>query len=1265
MRILNAVALGLAFLVHACALGEQREEPARPMRLFDGASLSGWTGDPRFWRVEDGAIVGESTAANPCERTSYLLWSGGEIADFDLSAEFRIFGGNSGIHYRSREAGDGGIAGPQADLAFGPDPNATGCIYEVSARALLTGRGERVRFDESGAKSVEHFDDAARLLALVRPGEWNTYRILAQGPRVELWINGARMCALDDLDPAQAFRQGTFALQLHQGTAMRVEFRNLELTELAPLALAVPSDEESTSIDEATLPLQPPPIALAQDEPARANDEGLPEPQWLWTNGSPAESERAWFRKGFALERDVASATLWGSGDNALEVFLDGAKLGALDDWAQTLQLDVSARIGKGEHVLAAWGMNQGGPAALWVELVVELEDGTKTSIVTDSTWRASAVEELRWNELDFDASAWSVPTSFGELGVPPWGSPRGTNDGAGSGVCPAEKLELAPGFAAELVYTVPRAYGSWVTLCFDDRGRIWTSDQYGKLYRLTLHDGGEPSVEPLELPIGEAHGLLWAKDSLYAVVSSGGTYASGLYRVRDTNGDDVLDQVECLKTFAGDGEHGPHSVVLAPDGESLYVVGGNHTDPPAGIETYWLAPQWAEDQLLPRVDDPGGHAVGRMAPGGWICKTDFDGAHWELFAAGFRNTYDAAFDATGELYTFDADMEWDVGLPWYRPARICHVIPGAEFGWRHGSGKWPSVYPDSLPGTVDIGLASPTGVVFGTGAKFPGKYSHALFAADWAYGVVWAVTRPGLGSTASHCASSAERLLRGKPLPVTDLSVGPDGALYVLTGGRRTQSALYRITWRSESVPALGVCDTCTTDDEAKSRTRRRLASLLLAGDTRDDELIWAELDNPDREIQFLARSALEHRSPTTWSARVPAETRTAAFIEAAIALLRSTDRSSDAQILEKVLLVFLFMDQASDAFWDGAVESRAVGETEREYSERQERTRACIELGILRILELAFLRGSVEPGHRDRIARTLASRVPGSGDMVDRESCRLLAYLDSPAVIPVALGKIRAARTQEEAIHYGWCLRVVKSGWTLDQRREFFRWMNEVVPTYRGGASLRGYMAAMRRDAIATLSQEETLALGSLVEAPAATGAVARPARSFVRAWSVADLEPRLEAVRGNRSFERGRDVFLQSSCLDCHHIAGEGGARGPELTGAGARFSPRDLLETIVDPSKTISDQYQDTEFWLDDESLVVGRAVEERDDLIVVRTQAEPPEMIEVPRARLETTRPHPLSSMPSGLLDTFLEEEILDLLAYVLAGGDMNDPRFVR
>lgn len=199
------------------------------------------------------------------------------------------------------------------------------------------------------------------------------------------------------------------------------------------------------------------------------------------------------------------------------------------------------------------------------------------------------------------------------------------------------ERLKLQPGFKAERLFgPSENEDGSWVSMTFDDKGRIIASDQYGSLYRLTVPPVGDTTktkAEKLVIPndptlvgdtskkkvgIGLAHGLLYAFNSLYVMVNTlndeATTRTSGLYRLQDTDGDDQFDKVTLLKALKGEGEHGPHSVILSPDKKSIYAVIGNHTDVPP-LDAYHLPSNWQEDNLFPLITDPNGHAVDRKAP--------------------------------------------------------------------------------------------------------------------------------------------------------------------------------------------------------------------------------------------------------------------------------------------------------------------------------------------------------------------------------------------------------------------------------------------------------------------------------------------------------------------------------------------------------------------------------------------------------------------------------------------------------------------------
>ena len=144
--------------------------------------------------------------------------------------------------------------------------------------------------------------------------------------------------------------------------------------------------------------------------------------------------------------------------------------------------------------------------------------------------------------------------------------------------------------------------------------------------------------------------------------------------------------------------------------------------------------------------------------------------------------------------------------------------------------------------------------------------------------------------------------------------------------------------------------------------------------------------------------------------------------------------------------------------------------------------------------------------------------------------------------------------------------------------------------------------------------------------------------------------------------RNFEKGKDYFQQAGCFKCHRMAGDGGSTGPDLTGLGRRFDHRAMLEAIIEPSKVISDQYQSTQFVLDTGQVVVGRVVNLSGQRMQVMTNMlDPGNQTSVDRRSVEQVIPSSISMMPTGLLDTFHKHEILDLLAYLHAGGDPEIP----
>ncbi|HFB98584.1 MAG TPA: c-type cytochrome [Bryobacterales bacterium] len=318
------------------------------------------------------------------------------------------------------------------------------------------------------------------------------------------------------------------------------------------------------------------------------------------------------------------------------------------------------------------------------------------------------------------------------------------------------------------------------------------------------------------------------------------------------------------------------------------------------------------------------------------------------------------------------------------------------------------------------------------------------------------------------------------------------------------------------------------------------------------------------------------------------------------------------------------------------------------------------------VRILQLLFLRvAPPDPAQRERLGAKLAARFPTGHAALDLEIARLLMYLQVPQATAELVAALEAAPTQEMQIDYAAILRFQRAGWNDDLRRRYFAWFGRAA-TFRGGMSFRLFVESIRKDAEAGVPDALRPRIREWIGRVAETTRAPRMAkpRPFVRRWRLADLAPLIESNLAGAQFERGKRLFSEALCFHCHRLGGEGGAVGPDLTGAGRRFSLRDLVESIVDPSKTVSDQYAATAFQLSDGRVVTGRVVNLSGDEIWVGTDMLAPSKItKINRNQIEATAVSPTSMMPAGLLDTLHQDEIRDLLAYLVSGGDPKHPVF--
>jgi hypothetical protein len=215
--------------------------PAEPgfTRLFNGKDLAGWEGNPKLWSVKDGAITGQTTAGNPAKGNTFLIWTNGTVADFELRCSFRLVPGdaqgfaNSGIQYRSKvvDPANWVVGGYQADMEAGP--TYTGILYEERFRGIMAERGEKVVWNKDGKKQVVgSVGDAAAIEASIKKGDWNDYVIIAQGNHLQQFVNGKQTIDMVDEDQAKRAMTGVLAFQLHAGPPMMAQFRNIRLKKL-------------------------------------------------------------------------------------------------------------------------------------------------------------------------------------------------------------------------------------------------------------------------------------------------------------------------------------------------------------------------------------------------------------------------------------------------------------------------------------------------------------------------------------------------------------------------------------------------------------------------------------------------------------------------------------------------------------------------------------------------------------------------------------------------------------------------------------------------------------------------------------------------------------------------------------------------------------------------------------------------------------------------------------------------------------------------
>jgi putative heme-binding domain-containing protein len=748
------------------------------------------------------------------------------------------------------------------------------------------------------------------------------------------------------------------------------------------------------------------------------------------------------------------------------------------------------------------------------------------------------------------------------------------------------------------------------VSLAVDAKGRLVIGKEKVGLLRLTLDEAGAVDrVETVNDSMKECRGLLFIGDDLYVNANE----SKGLYRL-PARGDDQFGEPELIYESSGGVGHGRNDLTLGPDGK-IYSIQGDSVNLPTN----------ARDFTSPFRDARRGIKTSE----GHLLRIDPATKSVEILAGGLRNPFGIAFNPRGDCFTYDADAEYDMGAPWYRPTRVDHLALGGDFGWRGVTQQWPPYFPDhpdnAVPG-YNIGKGSPTAVKFGTQSNFPPRYRDALFILDWTYGRVIAVHAIPRGSS---YLMMAETFLQGRPLNVTDLDFGLDGSMYLVTGGRATQSALYRIRYTGPKLPQPSLTKQQEYRQEianAAHDERRRLEAEL-ADDMRG---IPAGLGSDDPWIRTAARNLLERAEVSAWREAALTEPNDKIALSALLSLARSGDKKSRSRIVERLCEV------------DWPAMSRSWRETA--------------------VHTLALCTEEWEP--REKLQGELLSRLesvyPDREFSVNRLVSEVLVRLESTAVVSATLDLAKDATRQAEQMHYLFVIRNAPLGWTPDHRQTYFQLLAG-TSDYLGGQGMNDFLTKIRSEAIESLGSDVRETLADVIQAndlnrgPVFPIATQRP---IVEQWTLDTLNTAVAGVKRLGDSERGKQLFVEASCVHCHRVGGFGRLIGPDLTNVNRRFSQHDLLTSIVEPSKVIPKKYQSLQVVTTDGHIFVGITALGGDyrstKLRLATNVLDPYAITEIEKQEIDEIRPSSTSWMPNGLLNTLTAEEVADLLAYLNA-----------
>ena len=998
-------------------------------------------------------------------------------------------------------------------------------------------------------------------------------------------------------------------------------------------------------------------LCLVEQSLSHANAETSTEQQshnWIWVRSHQGAHETLLFKKRFQVDHARTTAKLkFAPCYASLRIKIDGTLIGVASPYQAMQEITLHHPLSTGSHSLTVEAVGVDGPSAFFIELMLANNVHPSMIIKGNTNWTATRSSSSNQTQ--------SPPETIVNLGPVRSGFSRSIKQRVGidaldnyeqwklalresaSDLKNAAKFSIADDFQIQEVpfSSDPEVdLGSWVSMTVDAAGRLIIARESSGLLRLTLSAKGDSikSTEWINRDLKECRGLTFRFTELFANANN----SKGLYRLRPDG--DGFGEPELILASSGGVGHGRNDLVVGPD-QMLYSIHGDAVDLPTD----------AIDHTSPYREA----AKGSKTREGHLLRINPDNGSVEILAAGLRNPYGIDFNSHGECFTYDADAEHDMGAPWYRPTRMLHLTTGGDFGWRGVTGSWPAYYPDhpdnALPG-LDVGKGSPTTVKFGTRSNFPANYRKGLFVLDWAYGRVLLINLFPRGSSYSM---TSETFLKGRPLNVTDLDFGPDGSMYLITGGRKTQSTLYRVTYTGKRKP-LASADTedvtvhqvkCKTFSAQSRRSRGQLEACL-NGEINEEQFksAWKQLSNTDPWISHAAARVIERWPASQWEEKALNETNPAIAVRALTCLIRSQECQDVTRVIRRLVgLAQQSGSQISRNHLHDSVQEYALYGIQLAIS-LSNGTSSQITPELVDTLATMYPATNVSANAAANAAASRFNFVP------NRLLSGLLATLGDEHFARKTIELISQNTVPEQRLHFLYVLRNVAEGWTPKLRRSYFKHL-AMAADELGGAGLPEFLQRIREDAMKQVPAGERSRLAAIGAATAAANqpATSIPAapRAFVQTWTVDQILSGSE-LTGDQA--RGKQIFSAAGCVHCHRFGTDGHLIGPDLTAAMRRYSRRDLLTAIVRPSDVIAEDYRSVQVLTNDGRVYSGqitRGGDFRSPILRIATDpGHPSHVIEIKKSEITSRKNSKISWMPDGLLNTFTHQQIFDLVAYL-------------